>query len=146
MNSFNRSSACATAGWTTDDALAGGSDAPLYRELAAIRPAWAIVMYGTNDVDRNTVGAFSANLNRIVDIIEAAGTVPALSTIPDRYDGSDREARAMQIDAAIRGIAAARHVPLLDYWAALQPLPTHGVSADGIHPTVYLSGGSTASC
>ncbi len=145
VNSFNRSSVCATAGWTTDDALAGGSDAPLRRELDAIHPAWAIVMYGTNDVDRNTLAAFSANLNRIVDIIEAAGTVPALSTIPDRYDGSDREARAMQIDAAIRSIAAARHVPLIDYWAALQGLPMNGVSADGIHPTVYLSGGSTAS-
>jgi hypothetical protein len=145
VNSFNRSSVCATAGWTTDDALAGGNDAPLRRELAAIHPAWAIVMYGTNDVDRNTLAAFSANLNRIVDIIEAAGTVPALSTIPDRYDGSDREARAMQIDAAIRNIAAARHVPLIDYWAALQGLPMNGVSADGIHPTVYLSGGSTAS-
>ncbi|MBK6535345.1 MAG: SGNH/GDSL hydrolase family protein [Deltaproteobacteria bacterium] len=145
VSSFNRSSACATAGWTTDDALAGGNDAPIWRELRAIRPSWAIVMYGTNDVDRSTVAAFTTNLNRIVDIIESAGTVPALSTIPDRNDGADRAARALQISAAIRSVAAARHLPLLDYWAALQGLPMHGVSEDGIHPSVYLSGGSTAS-
>nr|MBK7067359.1 SGNH/GDSL hydrolase family protein [Deltaproteobacteria bacterium] len=145
VSSFNRSSACATAGWTTDDALAGGNDAPIWRELRAIRPSWAIVMYGTNDVDRSTVAAFTTNLNRIVDIIESVGTVPALSTIPDRNDGADRAARALQISAAIRGVAAARHLPLLDYWAALQGLPMHGVSEDGIHPSVYLSGGSTAS-
>jgi len=144
VNSFNRPSACATAGWTTDDALAGGNDAPIWRELRAIRPSWAIVMYGTNDVDRSSVAAFTANLNRIVDIIESAGTVPALSTIPDRNDGADRAARALEISAAIRAVAAARHVPLLDYWAALQGLPMHGISEDGIHPSVYLSGGSTA--
>ncbi|MBP6835339.1 MAG: hypothetical protein KA978_31430, partial [Deltaproteobacteria bacterium] len=35
------------------------------------------------------------------------------------------------------------HVPLLDYWAALQTLPSHGVSPDRIHPSVYVTGGST---
>ena len=143
-NSFNRSSACATAGWSTDDALAGGDDAPLLRELRAIRPAWAIVMYGTNDLDRGPVALFRANLTRIVDLIEAAGTVPALSTIPDRYDGDDREALVLQLNDAIRALAASRSVPLLDLWAALQPLPTHGVSPDRIHPNVYVEEGGPA--
>ncbi|MEZ4409893.1 MAG: GDSL-type esterase/lipase family protein [Polyangiales bacterium] len=146
INSFNRASVCATAGWTTADALAGGTNSPLQRELRAIRPAWAIVMYGTNDVDRLPTATFRANLETIVDQIEAAGTVPAVSTIPDRADSAAAETRALEVNAAIRAVAAARHVPLLDYWAALQPLPSHGVSSDGIHPNAYVADGVTSAC
>jgi hypothetical protein len=142
-NSFNRASVCATAGWTTADALAGGASSPLRRELAAIRPAWAIVMYGTNDLDRGTAATFRANLETIVDVAEGVGTVVALSTIPDRNDGAGPEALAIAFNDVIRGVTAARHLPLLDYWAALQPLPSHGVSSDQIHPSVYSTGGST---
>lgn len=141
-NSFNRASVCATAGWTTADALAGGDGAPLRRELAAIRPSWAIVMYGTNDIDRSNVTTFRANLGTIVDIAEGAGTVVALSTIPDRNDGSGPAAAALRFNEAIRDLAAERHVPLLDYWAALQALPSRGVSSDRIHPSVYATGGT----
>jgi hypothetical protein len=142
-NSFNRASVSATAGWTTDDALAGGSSSPFRRELAAIHPAWAIVMYGTNDIDRSNVTMFRANLNTMVDIAETGGTVVALSTIPDRNDGAGPAASALRFNDTIRAVAAARHIPLLDFWAALQSLPSHGVSADHIHPSVYVTGGST---
>ena len=142
-NSFNRASVSATAGWTTDDALAGGSSSPLRRELAAIHPAWAIVMYGTNDIDRSNVTMFQSNLNTIVDIAESGGTVVALSTIPDRNDGAGPAAAALRFNDTIRAVAAARHIPLLDFWAALQPLPSHGVSSDRIHPSVFVNGGST---
>ncbi len=141
-NSFNRASVCATAGWTTSDALSGGTSSPLRRELAATRPAWAIVMYGTNDIDRGTVTTFSANLGTIVDIIEANGTVAVVSTIPDRNDGPGPAASALRFNEAIRTLTAARHIPLLDYWAAMQPLPSRGVSSDRIHPSVYAMGGS----
>ncbi|MEZ4409904.1 MAG: SGNH/GDSL hydrolase family protein [Polyangiales bacterium] len=143
-NPFNRSSECATAGWTTSDALAGGDDSPLQRELHDIHPLWAIIMYGTNDVDRTPTPTYTANLTRIVDLTVANGTVPVLSTIPDRNDGDVTEGRAMELNTIIRGLAASRHVPLLDYWAAMHPLPSRGISDDGIHPTVYVSGGSTA--
>lgn len=142
-NSFNRASVSATAGWTTDDALAGGSSSPLRRELAAIHPAWAIVMYGTNDIDRSNVTMFQSNLNTIIDVAESGGTVVALSTIPDRNDGAGPSAAALRFNDTIRSVAAARHVPLLDFWAALQSLPSHGVSSDRIHPSVYVNGGST---
>lgn len=145
VNAFNRASACATAGWTTDDALAGGTNSPLQQELTAARAAWAIVMYGTNDIDRSDLGTYRVNLLRIIDVIEAAGTVPAVSTIPDRSDGAGPAARALQFNAVVRDVAASRHIPLIDYWLALQTLPAHGVSTDGIHPNVYLVGGSTAS-
>ncbi len=40
-------------------------------------------------------------------------------------------------NAAIRGIAQARSVPLVDYHLALRKLPGGGLARDGIHPTTF---------
>ena len=145
-NSLNRQSECATAGWTTGDALAGGTSAPIYRELAGAHPQWAIVMYGTNDMDRSDLATFQTNMNRIVDIIEANGTVPVISTVPDRHDSTRAAALVPQFNAAIRTIATTRHIPLVDFNLALSSLPSQGVSTDGIHPNSYQSNGDVNAC
>ena len=44
-------------------------------------------------------------------------------------------------NALIRALAASRHLPLIDYWAAMLPLPRHGIEEDGIHPSVFRSDG-----
>lgn len=141
FNSFDRPSACAMGGWVSAQALEGDPDSALRRELNATRPAYAIVMYGTNDVDRGGVDALQPNLERIAQIIEEFGTVPVLSTIPDRLDNTAAAAGVAPINAAIRALAASRHLPLIDYWQAMQPLPRHGVSDDGIHPSVFVNRG-----
>lgn len=134
-NSLARSSLCATAGWTTADALEGGDPgSPLARELDAIRPQWAIVMFGTNDLDRVSVATFRGNLGRVVDLIESRAVVTVLSTIPPRFDTATASARVAGFNDAVRGLAGERHLPLLDYWAGLQSLPGQGVSSDGVHP------------
>lgn len=140
-NSLNRPSVCAMAGWTAARALEGGATSPLRTELAATRPAWAVVMYGTNDIDQATPDALQTNLTRVVEIIEENGTVPILSTIPDRTDSARAGGLALTMNQRIRAIAAARHIPLMDYWAALQPLPARGMDGDGIHPNVYRNMG-----
>lgn len=48
VDSFDRNSLAATVGWQASDALQG-SPTPLAQEIAAIRPAFAIVLFGTND-------------------------------------------------------------------------------------------------
>jgi hypothetical protein len=67
--------------------------------------------------------------------------VPILSTIPDRTDRSAAGALALTMNQRIRAVAAARRIPLMDYWAALQPLPARGMDGDGIHPNVYRNNG-----
>jgi hypothetical protein len=140
-NSFNRPSTCATAGWTAARALENDPSSPLRNELNATRPAYALVMYGTNDIDQATPDALQTNLTRIAEIIEANGTVPILSTIPDRTDRSAAGTLALTMNQRIRAVAAARRIPLMDYWAALQPLPSRGMDGDGIHPNVYRNNG-----
>lgn len=140
-NSFNRASVCATAGWTAGSALERDPSSPLRAELAATRPGYAVVMYGTNDIDMTSPDTLQANLARVAQIIEENGTVPILSTIPDRTDRGAAGSLALTMNQRIRSIAAARHIPLMDYWAALQPLPARGLDGDGIHPNVYRNNG-----
>ena len=145
-NSFNRASTCAMGGWIAQYALANDPDSALRRELSLTRPAWALVMYGTNDVDYYDVATFRTNMNRIVDIIEANGTVAALSTIPDRLDRPTSAALVPTFNNAIRDIAATRHLPLMDYWSSMAPLPNRGIDTDGIHPSPYRTAGGGIAC
>jgi hypothetical protein len=51
---------------------------------------------------------------------------------------------AIQTSAAsaeVARIACERHLPLIDYRYALDPLLDHGVGHDGVHPSVYAKGG-----
>lgn len=144
-NSLNRASVCAMGGWTSARALEGGANSPLRNELAATRPGFAVVMYGTNDIDMATPEILQTNLTSIAQIIEENGTVPILSTIPDRADNSRAGGLALTMNQRIRAVAAARHIPVMDYWGALQALPAHGVDTDGIHPNVYRNMGDPQS-
>jgi large subunit ribosomal protein L4 len=143
-NSLSRASSCAMGGWIARYALAMDPMSALRNELSYTRPGYAIVMYGTNDLDRMPPADFLADMNRILDIIEGGGTVPVLSTIPDRLDRPDAAGAVPGYNDAIRGLAAARHLPLMDYWRALQPLPRRGVDTDGIHPSAYIASGDFA--
>ena len=137
-SSFDRESVAALTGWTTADALVG--DGMIIRqEIAALRPAIAIVMLGSADVEVTELGAYRSNLTRIGQILLAGGTIPVLSTIPDRTDNASNAERFPAFNTVIREVAAALRVPLQDYALALAPLPRHGVSDDGVHPSVYRS-------
>lgn len=143
-NSFTRASTCAMGGWVASYALSGDPTSALRREMDYTRPGWAIVMYGTNDLDHVSPMEFSGTMARILDIIESYGSVPVLSTIPDRLDRPEAGARVASFNDAIRALATARHAPLMEYWRALQGLPDRGVDRDGIHPSAYAPNGNVA--
>jgi len=130
-----RHSLAAGDGWGVAEALADGADGPLARELATLRPGVALVMFGTNDLTRTSVERFEELLDRLVAAIEAQGVIPVLSTIPARIDQPAFAERAPRFNAAVRAVAAAHGVPLIDFAAASASLPNHGLAADGIHPS-----------
>jgi hypothetical protein len=145
FNALTRGSLSAVGGWSVADALDGGDAAPLLAEVRAIRPQWAIVMYGTNDLERVDAETFRAQLGRALALLEDQGVVPVVSTIPPRADDPARAARVPAFNDVIRALARERHVPLVDYWAALDAVPGHGLSDDGVHPSVYMEG-ATRTC
>lgn len=139
--SFSRYSVCAMGGWLSSQPLDGDPSSPLRSELASTRPLYGIVMIGTNDLDRNTLAEYTTNLTRIVTIMEESGTVPIVSTIPDRSDQATPAARVPSFNDAVRALARARHIPLIDYWLPMHDLPARGISDDGIHPSIWRNMG-----
>ncbi len=140
-SSFNRYSTAAMGGWVSAQVLAGDPASPLQNEIAAIHPLYAIVMIGTNDLDRDNLPEYTANLARIATILEGNGTVPIFSTIPDRTDPGGPAARVASYNTAVRSLAASHHVPLIDYWLVMHDLPGDGISDDGIHPSIWRNMG-----
>jgi lysophospholipase L1-like esterase len=143
--SFARVSEAATAGWLTQQVLAGATP-HLDVEIAKVKPAFAVVMLGTND---NRVGGqeiFVAKIAAVVDRALAAGVVPILSTVPPRDDGPAAAARVAALNQTIEALAASRGLPLVDLHAALADLPRHGLSADGVHLAPAGSNGTPHPC
>jgi hypothetical protein len=149
-DSFSRSSVSAMPGWTSANALVPlrhpppGCDPPydtaLICELHLLRPGIVLIMFGTNDLGKSDdVDGFAGRLTVLVQQALALGVIPVLSTIPPRLDDVEYAKRVPLFNAAIVQVAAAQQVPLWNYWLALQApgLPNHGLSADGIHPSIY---------
>jgi hypothetical protein len=135
---------------------------PIDEMVAAVSPAYAVVLYGANDALWRTdsvdllVRGFDAAFTAIVDALEARGIVPILTTIPKHMrergwpdcavtptsGGNERFAvQATVLSDTVADLACRRHLPLIDLRWALDPLLDHGVGPDGIHLSVHPSGG-----
>jgi len=151
VNSFTRTSACAVSGWSAIHALTlpgycpDRSLAAATCELLLSRPAVALIMFGTNDLEHYSPGTFRSSLTTIVQGCVAGGVIPVLSTIPHRYDSAARAALVTPFNQIIIDVATAKQVPVWNYWLALERpgMVSGGISADGIHPNA-LNGSDSA--
>lgn len=143
--SFNRQTLAALVGWSSGDLLAGNPN-PIEQERAAITPAFAIVMLGTNDTYPQAVEPFGNNMLRIVDQLTSKGVVPFLTTIPQRTDNVEATDLVPEMNALVRAVAQARQVPMLDLFGALEPIPDYGLVGDGIHLQIYSDMGTSHAC
>jgi lysophospholipase L1-like esterase len=143
VSPFSRVSLAAQVGWSAQAALAG-SPSPLSQELSAILPRFAVVMFGTNDVQAANIDAYANHMLDLTDALLEQGVIPALTTIMPRGDDPAADARVPAYNLAVRAIAQARQVPLIDLHRALAPLPDLGLGADRLHPSVYRAGQACA--
>jgi hypothetical protein len=142
-NSFNNPSLAALPGWETSDPLdpvkadpSCGGASPLVCEYTAIKPSVAIIMLGTNDSTGNETPEFvQANLEELVNKSIEMGVIPVLTTVPWNSYHDPQEYNAIIIQTA-----RAHDIPLINYWAAMEQLPNHGVGDDGVHPTISANG------
>jgi hypothetical protein len=102
-------------------------ETPIDCEVRLNKPAFALVMLGTNDV--NYEDTFEANLRQILDTLIDHGVVPVLATKADNLEGDHA------INAAIARVAYEYQLPVWNFWAAVQPLPDHGLQEDNSHLT-----------
>jgi hypothetical protein len=154
-NSFNRRSLAAQVGWTSDIVLerlqngVNGCPRPLFNtpllcEIKLTHPAIALVMFGTNDLERyGNVEMFQANMTKLLQQTIDAGVIPVLSTIPPRTDRSKFSARVQKYNDAIITLGIQFNIPVINYWRAMMTaeLVNNGLSADGVHPN-YLGDGT----
>jgi hypothetical protein len=142
---FRRASRAAEVGWSTNDLLRG-HPSPLRRELSTLRPRFATLMIGTNEVPSRAPRRYARRLWTILDQLEVAGVVPLVSTLPPRVDRLAEDDWARRYNLIVRGLTEGRNLPLFDLYRALEPLPGRGMARDGIHTNVYAERGRAKPC
>jgi hypothetical protein len=126
--------------WANPNWCAAG-ESPISCEYRVSRPAFSLIMFGTNDVFFTDPGLFDYNLRLIVLETIKSGVIPVLHTFPTRPDYPER---SFLLNQTIIDVAADYDIPLVNLWLALEVLPNGGVDADRtIHLTVPVDGTST---
>jgi hypothetical protein len=134
--SFQRLSIASARGFTAASALSPiwanpkvcqTGETPLACEYRVQNPILSFIMLGTNDVNHKST--FEANLRKIIEQSLAQGVLPVLTTKADNLEGDQ------QLNRTIVALAYEYDIPLWNYWLAVQPLPNHGLQADGAHLT-----------
>jgi hypothetical protein len=138
--SFERIGMAARRGFNTnrildpsqsDLALCGSGESPLECELRLHKPTFAILSLGTNQAWRRD--EFEIGMRQILDILLSKNVVPILSTKGDNLE-SDHS-----INRTVACLAEEYQVTLWNFWAAIQPLPNHGLQADLEHLTYGIN-------
>jgi hypothetical protein len=161
VNSFSRNSSAARplmpSPWAN---YPGGSldpkcqadETPLRCEVRLIRPAYAVILMGTNDASVaiqygvDVREGFIAAISETVTTARALGVVPVLTTIPPRTDSAVAESVTEGLNEVLSSLATVRHAPLINLWRAVDSLPNQGVSGDGIHLSLLGGPGCTGIC
>jgi hypothetical protein len=136
---FQRVSIATKIGWSAFQVLSG-TPSPLAQEIAALQPAFATVMFGTNDIGYNRIDRYGQNLATIADTLIAAGVIPIFSSIPPRDDDAAADLQVPRYNAVARGVAMTRGIPFVDLHRELAVLPGHGLGGDDLHLETYSGG------
>ena len=98
-------------------------------EVRVYNPSVALVSLEENWSQRSAE-EYEKHLRTIVESLIAEGVLPILATKADNLEGDN------SINATIAKVAAEYEIPLWNFWLAVQPLPSHGLHADGFHLTL----------
>ena len=113
------------------DCLPG--EIPLECEYRQTRPAFALILLGTNDVHESTASVYEANMRDVIEISIDKGVIPILSTVPLRLDSP---AQVDSYNAVLRRLAGEYSIPLWDLYNETINLPASGISSDTVHLSV----------
>jgi hypothetical protein len=121
-NGFNTSAELSAL--RADPERCESKESPMACEYRIHHPSYALIALGTDDVGISPE-VFEQQMREIIEYTIGKGIVPILATKADNREGGDAFNR---ISARL---AYEYDVPLWNYWAAVQPLPGHGL-ADGL--------------
>lgn len=141
-NSFVRQSVAAKEGLSSAAALdpfwAGAgcapNEGPLACEYRLIKPSVAVMMLGLMDVRYKHAESFRANIEKVILLSIDHGVIPVLTTIivlPDQERLSFDD--SIRINNHVLDMADRYGIPIINLWAAVQPLPDYGIGPDRTH-------------
>lgn len=104
------------------------NESPLDCELRVWNPSVVFVSMETWWSEK-PAQEYDKYMRRVLDRIIETGAAPIIATKADNLEGDH------SINATIAQIAYEYDIPLWNFWAAVQPLSNHGLSADGFHLT-----------
>lgn len=103
------------------------NELPLDCELRTWKPS--VVFVSMETWWEGKPEAYDTYMRRVIERILETGAVPIIATKADNVEGDH------SINATIAQIAYDYDIPLWNFWAAVQPLPNHGLSSDNFHLT-----------
>ncbi len=103
-------------------------ESPLDCELRVWRPSVVFVSMETWWSEK-PAEEYAKYMRGVIERILATGAVPIIATKADNLEGDN------SINATIAELANDYEIPLWNFWAAVQPLPNHGLSPDNFHLT-----------
>jgi len=103
-------------------------ESPLDCELRTWHPSIVIVSMETWWSEK-PAEEYDKYMRRVLDRIIETGALPIIATKADNLEGD------YGINRTIAQIAYEYQIPMWNFWAAVQPLPHHGLSGDGFHLT-----------
>lgn len=144
-NPFLRDSEAARVGWSVRSAIRG-TPSPLHRELRFMRPRFATVMFGTNDIESRAPRRFGRRMWRLLEELEGRGVVPVVSTVLPQRRSAEVNRWVARYNLVLRALTEGRDLPILDLYSDYRALPRLGLAGDGIHGNVYQDRGRAAPC
>ena len=137
QGSFSRKSLAVKGGFNVaailsplraDPKLCNKNESPLDCELRVWKPSVVFVSMETWWSEKPEE-EYDKYMRRIIERILETGAVPIIATKADNLEGDHG------INATIAQLAYDYDIPLWNFWAAVQPLPNHGLSPDNFHLT-----------
>jgi hypothetical protein len=141
QGSFSRKSLAVKGGFNAaavlsplraDPKSCNSGESPLDCELRTWHPSIVIVSMETWWSEK-PAEEYDKYMRRVLDRIIAAGALPIIATKADNLEGD------YAINRTVAQIAYEYQIPMWNFWAAVQPLPHHGLSGDGFHLTFSRS-------
>jgi hypothetical protein len=104
------------------------NESPLDCELHTWKPSIVFVSMETW-WSKKPAQEYDKYMRKVLDRIIASGAVPIIATKADNLEGDN------SINATVANLAYEYDIPMWNFWAAVQPLPDHGLSPDHFHLT-----------
>jgi len=113
----------------SDKKECGNNETPLECEFRLNNPSIAIISMETW-TSKRPPEIYEGYLSQIVEFVLAHNAIPILATKADNIEGDQ------SINAAVARVAYNYDIPMWNFWAAVQPLPSAGLTEDNFHLTI----------